>query len=56
MLTLAQDTVTHDKTELYAVIGALVAVIGILKRDNWRLIGIIVKMQKDEKDSDKEAA
>lgn len=40
---LAQDQVTHDRTELYAVIGALVVAIGILWRRCLYLERIIRK-------------
>jgi len=50
MLTLAQEVVSHDKTELYAVIGALVAVILYQERQKTRLVTVLAKAVKREED------
>lgn len=49
---LAQDAVSHDRDELYAVIGALVLTIGYLERQRVRLTAIVSRMTKDAEEPD----
>lgn len=57
---LAQEPVTHDRSELYAVIGALVLVIGVLWAKTQRQEKIIFKLasavREPERDDESEGA
>ena len=50
MHVLSQEVVSHDRMELYAVIGALVAVIVYKERQNVRLVSILSKLTKDDEE------